>query len=131
MSDDDIRSLLGNAFVDEPPVHFTRTDVIVRGQRIRRKRRFVAAGSALASAAAVAATVVIIAGFRGTAENGPAHTPQPMCVRTTTLYRTGTTDRATSCECPPDQRSNEPGAVVKAEGVEVRECTALTPPPDR
>jgi hypothetical protein len=134
VSDDDIRAILGRALTDEPPVHFTRAEVIERGRRVRRKRRLVAGGSALASMAAVGAAVLIVAGFHGTAEPtiGPAQPPQTTCVRTTTVFQDQgggvfAGAHAQSCACPADQEADEPGAVIGADGVTVRECVLLTP----
>jgi hypothetical protein len=134
MSDDDIRAMLGRALADEPPVHFTRADVIERGQRVRRKRRLVAAGSALGSMAAVAAAVLIVAGFHGTAEPtiGPARAPQTTCVRTTTVFQDQgggvfAGGGGQSCDCPADLQSDEPGAVIGGDGVTVRACVLVTP----
>lgn len=135
--DDDIRSMLGRVFVDEPPVHFTRSDVIVKGQRIRRRRRLVAAGSAVASMAAVAAAVLIVASFHGSADPdiGPARAPQLTCTQTTTMYtdlqgQVFVEPDVPSCECPPIRVTAEPGAVIGSNGVLVRGCV-LVPYPNR
>ena len=68
MSDEDIRSLLGRAFDNEPPIRFERAHVMETGRRLLRRRRLFAAGGAVATVAAVSAGIMLAAGFHGSAE---------------------------------------------------------------
>jgi hypothetical protein len=74
---DDIRDLLNGAFADEPPLRFSRAQVIQRGRRVQRNRRLFAAGSAVVSVAVLTAGILFVAGLQGASGQpvDPARSP--------------------------------------------------------
>ncbi|MEV4311789.1 hypothetical protein [Actinocrispum sp. NPDC049592] len=96
---DDIRTLLGQAVADEPPLRFSREDVVAQGRRIRRRRVLTAAGGAVAGVAAVAAAVVIVSGFaRSPARVDEPARPQQTCATSVFQDSSGGSFAGTVCE---------------------------------
>ncbi len=113
--EDDLRDVFGALHAgNDPDLGFGAADVVRAGERVRRRRRTVAAvGSGLATVAAVVVAIVLLPGGQAPAPEEPAG---PVTSLTTTSTRPVPPSTPTSVPNPPIETS--PGSPPAGSGDE-------------